>query len=703
MTFRKVVLDAEANSLDPDVVHCIVVKDIKTKEVFKFVQDECYDLFPDFMYREVRHMIGHNLIGFDIPKIFVNLLELDMSKFGVTDTLILSQLLYPDRHDFWFKWWQKEHKGETFPQLFKKPKEGGSPHSIAAWGLRIGRYKPEYENWEVYTPEMLHRCVEDVHINHEAYNLMLEEAGDFDPESVFLEHDVAFIIRRQMQFGVFISEENAKHMYTECKAISEKLSEKLSKAFPPMVKNAGEVALAYRKTKVDTGQTEINPSTGRRRKVYEEGSELSTRNLGWFAKMGDEYSDEELRELVAGGFTRVFFPPFNPNSSDQARAVLDAAGWKPVNFNKLTEKQKEQGRTQGNAKVSDEENLATIPASAPQAIKDIGILWMCNQRYKLAQTWLEQRDENSRLHGTIFSIGTPTARMRHKDPNTANIPGVSHDKETGAPKMGVEGKFGYEARACFSVPPGKKMVGIDASGLELRMLAHYMDDPEYTEEVVSGDIHTKNQEAAGLPTRDLAKTFIYGFLYGAGQHKIGLITGIPEEERERLEEQAKYTINEEYIIDNFQKQGLELNIENVMLHLKGGELKRKFLANIPALANVIDTVKAEAEQGWIRGLDGRKLWVRYPHAALNTLLQAAGAIVMKKALVIFDEWLQASGLPAEFVLNVHDEWQLEVDEDYANAVGDLGVKAIREAGKQLNMNVPLDGEYKVGDTWASTH
>jgi DNA polymerase I-like protein with 3'-5' exonuclease and polymerase domains len=226
--------------------------------------------------------------------------------------------------------------------------------------------------------------------------------------------------------------------------------------------------------------------------------------------------------------------------------------------------------------------------------------------------------------------------------------------------------YGHECRELWTVEKGYKLVGIDASGLELRMLAHYMKDDEYTNEVVSGDIHTANQRAAGLETRNQAKTFIYAFLYGAGASKIGKIVGGSAKEGERL-------------INNF-------------------------LKNTPKLHALRQTVSSLfSKEGTLPGLDGRRLQVRSEHSALNTLLQGAGAIVMKQALVILDDKLSKLGVDYKFVANVHDEWQIEVEEGYEDIVGKLGMQSIEQAGKKLNMNCPLTGEYRSGLTWKDTH
>ena len=210
---------------------------------------------------------------------------------------------------------------------------------------------------------------------------------------------------------------------------------------------------------------------------------------------------------------------------------------------------------------------------------------------------------------------------------------------------------------------GAEVVGIDASGLELRMLAHYLDDEEYTNEIINGDIHTHNQRIAGLESRSQGKTFIYALLYGAGDPKLGTVVG----------------------------GGRDV----------GAKLRKLFFDNLPAFKALKDRVGRASKKGYIKALDGRKLIVRSQHAALNTLLQGAGAIVMKKALILFTEYTK--DLDCNVVANVHDEWQVESAEDVAEEVGKMGVKAIKDAGLSFSLQCPLDGEYKVGDNWYDTH
>ena len=329
---------------------------------------------------------------------------------------------------------------------------------------------------------------------------------------------------------------------------------------------------------------------------------------------------------------------FNVGSRQQIAKRLEELG---AVFGKTTEK--------GNP-IVDESVLETIDLPEAKAVSEY---LMLQKRYAQVHSWLDHVNEDTgRVHGRVISNGAVTGRMTHQNPNMAQIPASSKP-------------YGTECRSCWTVPSGTKLVGFDASGLELRMLAHYMDDKEFTNVLLREDVHTRNQMAAGLANRDQAKTFIYAFLYGAGDAKIGTIVGGSARD--------------------------------------GAGLKERFLRNTPSLESLRERVVRASGRGYIRGLDGRRLHVRSGHAALNTLLQAAGAIVMKKALVILDKYAKEWELDYKFIGNIHDEVQTEVREAHADKFGWLGVECLKASGIEFGLRCPLDGEYKIGTTWAETH
>ena len=329
---------------------------------------------------------------------------------------------------------------------------------------------------------------------------------------------------------------------------------------------------------------------------------------------------------------------FNVGSRQQVAERLETKGavWKEV--------------TPSGKPVVDEKTLKQN-SHVPEAAKVLEYL-LLQKRHAQVLSWLEAVKEDGRVHGRVISNGAVTGRMTHQSPNMAQVP-AGHSP------------YGKECRSCWTVPVGKKLVGFDASGLELRMLAHYMDDKEFTNVLLTEDIHTRNQMAAGLETRPQAKTFIYAFLYGAGDAKIGSIVGGSARD--------------------------------------GADLKQRFLSNTPALESLRERTTRASQRGYLRGIDGRRLRIRSQHAALNTLLQAAGAIVMKKALVILDDYAQQWKLDYKFIGNIHDEVQSEVAEEQAEKFGWLAVECLKASGVHFKLRCPLDGEYQVGTTWAETH
>jgi DNA polymerase I-like protein with 3'-5' exonuclease and polymerase domains len=368
-------------------------------------------------------------------------------------------------------------------------------------------------------------------------------------------------------------------------------------------------------------------------------------------RIQEEYPPYEVERISekTGKTLKPELVVFNPASRQQIAEKLIALGWKPKKFTEPT-----ASHPEGQA-IVDESTLAGLKWPLAQFVAEY---MMLGKRIAQIESWLEVLGVSGRVHGRVITNGAVTGRMTHMKPNMAQIP------NSGSP-------YGPECRQCWTVEEGNVLVGCDASGLELRMLAHYMKDEKYVKTVTEGsskdgtDVHTVNQKAAGLQTRDQAKTFIYAFLYGAGPAKIGSIVGGSS--------------------------------------AAGQKLINSFLKGTPALQRLRDKVSVYASKGFVPGLDGRKIWVRSEHAALNSLLQGAGAIVMKKALCILNDTIRINGWDAKFVANVHDEFQIECRADIADLVGQAGKQAIIDAGLSYNLRCPLDGEYKVGRNWRETH
>jgi DNA polymerase I-like protein with 3'-5' exonuclease and polymerase domains len=357
----------------------------------------------------------------------------------------------------------------------------------------------------------------------------------------------------------------------------------------------------------------------------------------------EQWSLEEFEPTIVEMKTKTKEIPFNIGSRQQIADRLIKRGWKPSQY------------TDKDNIIMNEAVLKTIKEPSLKIIAErFAKYFLLQKRVVMIEAWIDACQEDERVHGRVMTLRTVTGRMAHNSPNMAQVPA------TYSP-------YGKDCRNLWTVsdPVRYKLVGTDASGLELRCLAHYLNDTTYTDEILNGDIHTKNMELAGIKDRDQAKTFIYAFLYGAGPDKIGKIVGAGKEQ--------------------------------------GKILIKRFLSNLPALKRLREQVEDAGKRGRIKAIDGRYLKVRSVHSALNTLLQGAGAIICKQWLVHIMSRVYQKNLDVKLVASVHDEYQFEV---LNKDVGDFCVItkiAMKETEQTLKLRCPLDNDYKVGTTWTETH
>ena len=357
----------------------------------------------------------------------------------------------------------------------------------------------------------------------------------------------------------------------------------------------------------------------------------------------EQWSLEEFEPTIVEMKTKTKEIPFNIGSRQQIADRLIKRGWKPRQY------------TDKDNIIMNESVLKTIKEPSLKVIAErFAKYFLLQKRVVMIEAWIDACQEDERVHGRVMTLRTVTGRMAHNSPNMAQVPA------TYSP-------YGKDCRNLWTVsdPVRYKLVGTDASGLELRCLAHYLKDTTYTDEILNGDIHTKNMELAGIKDRDQAKTFIYAFLYGAGPDKIGKIVGAGKEQ--------------------------------------GKMLIKRFLSNLPALKRLREQVEDAGRRGRIKAIDGRYLKVRSAHSALNTLLQGAGAIICKQWLVHIMSRVYQKNLGVKLVASVHDEYQFEV---LNKDVGDfcaITKIAMKETEQTLKLRCPLDNDYKVGTTWTETH
>lgn len=620
---KTLIADIETDGLLDELtkLHCIVTQDHESSTITRYsnpsgVCGAFPDTAPDAIWDGSETLVFHNGINFDIPAL--EKLYPDWKPPKVFDTLVAARLIWPDIKE-------KDFRRKNFP------KELIGSHSLKAWGYRLRLHKGDFgesTDWKEWSQEMEDYCVQDVMVTARLYELILQQ--NYSQEALDLEHEFAKLIFKQERHGFAFDRDKAVALYAKLSKRRNLLEDELQKVFPPKVEEM--------KTP-EYWEVSLTDTTPLFRAKTKGAAEKILRDEG---KVPSQF-------VIHPGPNKTKEIPFNPGSRPQIeQRLVEKYHWKPQQFT-----------PSGRAEIN-EEILGNLPY--PEC-KMLAEYFMIQKRIgQVAEgdnAWLKL-ERNGRIHGYVNTNGAVTGRCTHNSPNVAQVPAVR------AP-------YGEDCRGCFTASEGFLLLGWDASGLELRCLAHYMaryDGGAYAKVLLEGDIHTENQKAAGLPSRDTAKTFIYGFLYGAGDAKIGQIVG----------------------------KGAQV----------GKKLKNSFLKRTPALKRLVEAVQQVAkERGYLIGLDGRFLHVRSQHSALNTLLQGAGAVIMKKAQVLlYQNILNAGyiwGKDFAKVSDIHDEAEYEVRPEIAEHIGEMAIQSIKQTGEYFNLRCPLDGEYKIGETWADVH
>ena len=615
----RLLFDTETDGLLPEMtkIHCIVIKDLDTNKVTTYHGDRIVE--GVWALTAATQLVGQNVLSFDIPAIR-KIYPTFYPKAQVRDTLIMSRLIWSDLKEKDFEY------VKTAPEF---PKNLIGSHSLKAWGYRLGELKGtfgEQKDWSTFTPEMLAYCIQDVEVTHKL--LQLIESKNYSQQAIELEHQFAAVIRLQEARGFCFDKAKAVDLYAK---------------------------LSHRRAEIETELKVMCPGWYVEMKTpdyWEPGCSIDTAH-DRFETKGECVAwckaNKVPSKFVRPGPLKRKHIAFNADSRDHiARLLVEKYSWKPKAFTPT-----------GKPEIDETVLGELVYPEAKLLAENFLISKRVGQLAEGQNSWLKL-ERNGRIHGSVNTNGAVTGRCTHQSPNLAQVPGC------GAP-------FGKECRSLFHAPKGYRIVGADASGLELRCLAHYMsawDGGAYTRELLTGDVHTANQKAAGLPDRAASKRFIYAYLYGAGDAKIGEIIGGGTKE--------------------------------------GKAIKAQFLAKTPALARLKSAVADKVKtRGYLIGLDGRNLPVRSEHSALNTLLQSAGALIVKQATVFLHHDLLSIGwvFGKEWaqVAHIHDEIQAEVLEGLTDDYGKRAVAAMRRAGEHFGFACPIDGEYKAGDTWAGTH
>lgn len=612
------IFDLETDGLLDEVtkIHCMVVKDTDTNEVHIFTNDRMEDRISAgllFLSKYDGIIVGHNVIKYDIPVIQKLYPWFEVQKDKVLDTLVLARLVYANI---------KEHD-LTLMRDGKLPKKNYGSHSLESWGYRLGEHKGDYKDW------FKDKCKNDG-VEYEdgmEWKTFCQEMLDYNIQDTVVTHKLLDkVLAKEFSQDSIDLEHQVAWLMAQQERNGFYFNEKAgSELYSVLVQRRGDLE---RELKDYFGSWTVNlpdfiPKVNNKTRGYEKGVPVKR--------------------------TKVI--EFNPSSRDHiADRLITLYGWKPVDF------------TEGGKPQVDEVVLEKLDYPPCKLLTEYLLVQKrVSQLSEGKQAWLKMV-KKGRIHGTVNTNGAVTGRATHAYPNISQVPAGSSP-------------YGHECRALFTVPTGWTLVGADASGLELRCLAHYMakwDGGKYGQVLLNGDIHSENQKAAGLSTRPQAKTFIYAFLYGAGDGKIGTVVNGSAAD--------------------------------------GRKLKTKFLNSLPALGKLVRQVQEASKRGYLLGLDGRKIYVRSSHSALNTLLQGAGAIVCKKWLVVLEEHLQQAGLKHGwdgdycFCAWSHDEVQIACrTPEIADQVATTATDCVRIAGEFYGFRCPTAGESKRGTTWADTH
>lgn len=648
------IFDIETNGfLDVlDRVHCLVIEDADTKEHTHYADQPGFNPIEEGVRRlmEADVLIGHNIIKFDLAALR-KVYPWFKHKARLLDTMVLARMFWPEL---------KVADKATRQSNASFPGKLVGSYKLEAFGYRLGIMKGEFKGpWEVWTPEMQNYCGQDVRVNAALWRKALIRwlGGDKPPpgfvpysdESIDLEMRVQAIVGRQEAYGFCFDEQRAAALYAELADERHALEQLLKAVFKPWF--------------IRDGKKDFVPKKDNKKMGYMAGCPV----------------------------TKVKLVEFKPSSRHHiASRLTKLYGWKPVEFTDA-----------GLPKVDDEVMAKLSYPEAPLLMRYLMIEKRIGQLAE-GDNALLKLFRNGAIHGGVITLGAVTRRMTHVYPNVAQTPSVKKP-------------YGKEFRSLYRARVNKLLVGCDADSLELRLLGGYMapyDGGAYIEVILAGnrdlgtDMHSVNARALGMdpkkdylvdgtpmPGREIAKTWFYAFIYGGGAEKLGWILG----KRGDPNNEAHWTIDK--------RSGERVD---VVARSAGSKSKKDFLKNLPALGKLAELVQKKAKmRGFLVAIDGGKLHVRKLHSAVNTLLQSAGAIFMKKALVILDDQLQAldlvPGIDYEFVANIHDEWQIEVEPKHVELIEREAEGAIKKAGEHWKFKCPLVGNASHGLTWADTH
>ena len=603
-------IDIEGDPIPSTRIWCVVAVNCDTRETVTMTAYDEIKAFFSEKREEGCKFVGHNIIGYDAPTLN-RIIGTRLSITDLVDTMVLSMVYSP-----------------SF--------SGG--HSLGNWGTKLSMAKGEHTDFSRYSEEMLTYCIQDTMICREIFVRIVRRMRTvgFTEMGLEIEHRSWALIKKQQDNGFYFNEEEANILYAILRAKEDEIKEKIYHYWPPRC----EIVASFKRPFKKDG----TPTANYQRHLQQY---LDVRLAG------DEYHCYDL----------VYF---NIGSPSQRVEKLLALGWEPLEFTKPS-KTHPNGQPRATIKGSLSPSLQAFVEKSGKAEVSLIAEWIeINARANMVNTWLEAYNPDTHcIHGNLWLANT--LRYRHSNPNTANIPAVRKGPD-GNPLLGADGKYTFEARNLWGVRGNgdRILVGVDAKGIQLRVLAHYLDNKDFTESVLSGDPHEANKEKFKFESRSLTKTITYSILMGAGDN--------------RISNEARISLKE------------------------ASANKKKFFESIPQIPALIKRLKRELQdKGRIFLCDGTPVLVSSDHMVLPYLLQGDESRIMKAAMLNISAACRKRGIDALQVGMIHDELQYDVAEKDADAFEGICLDAFKQAGRTFNYRIEIEGDVKRGKTWSETH
>jgi len=685
----RLVFDIESDSLLEDItkVHCIAVFDCDSG---KKVLYEPHQLQAGLDHiAQATELYGHNIIGFDLPalkKVFG--FEVNIDK--ITDTFLWSMRLFPDLLGKGKK--KTTDDDDDLEEIILG-------HSLESWGKRLGVHKGDFKGpWDTYTEEMGTYCLQDVVVN-EHIRRHFVSLNKPAPIADYIEKRFAALVQRQEARGFAFDVDAAEVLYSRLQSDLEALEATVAGQIPAEIEVLKTPAY-YTVTWAD-GSTE----------------DFETKGLADTVRKQRKVRPSQC--TIAPGPLREKVHPFNMGSRDQVRAYLyKKYGWLSPKLTEGGEKLLETATAEQLAVdygSLSEEILRACEFPEGKQFADYFLM-------KKARSFLRGDGDtgwlnlvkNGRIHHRMLTIGCATGRCSHSKPNLGQVPRVSTGKA--GPVRGLAGRYGYDCRELFHAD--RVQVGVDMQAIESRNLGHYLqpyDGGRYIQEVLNGDIHQRNVEYlkkfAGFSiTRGDSKSgATYPWFYGAANLKLGTLITVysPEAADEYRDKLQYYRRNPNKVSMKVWSKAIKgkrlATPEEVSFSEVGAKVRSSYEQGIDGLPLLLEALKERAKRGYLTMPDGRELPIRSAHAALNTLLQGSAAVLMKKWIVLTEDYNLRDGVDWYSLAIVHDESQADVYPDHVEQHCKNSIQAIKDAGTYFSWRCPLDGEAKVGKSWADCH